>query len=78
MILNVPSARTKYGEVIFEELEFNLASKKRQRTLKLSYQVEKETYLFTSKLNLGKDYQAINRRSSQEGFFEIAFIRKLN
>tara|TARA_B110000014_G_C20125728_1_gene599488 strand:- start:3080 stop:5506 length:2427 start_codon:yes stop_codon:yes gene_type:complete len=78
MILNVPSARTKYGEVIFEELEFNLASKKRQRTLKLSYQVEKETYLFKSKLNLGKDYQAINRRSSQEGFFEIAFIRKLN
>ena len=78
MTLDIPTARTKYGEVIFEEFDFNLASKKRQRNLKLFYQLNKQTYSVTSKLNLIKNRQGIKGRYAQEDFFEISWARKLN
>jgi hypothetical protein len=77
LLLNIPIARTKSKEVIFEEVELNLAPTKKEKTFELSYQIDKQEYSIVGKLKFIENNH-LSSDLSKRYFFDITWQRKLN
>jgi hypothetical protein len=77
LLLNIPIARTKSQEVVFEEVELNLASTKKEKTFELTYQVDKKEYFIASQLKFIKN-NSLSSDLAKRYFFNITWQRKLN
>ena len=77
LLLNIPIARTKSKEVIFEEVELNLTPTKKEKTFELSYQIDKQEYSIASRLKFIEDNH-FSSDLSKRYFFDITWEIKLN
>ena len=77
LLLNIPIGRTKSKEVIFEEVELNLAPTKKEKTFELSYQIDKQEYSIASQLKFIENNH-LSSDLSKRYFFNITWQRKLN
>ena len=77
LLLNIPIGRTKSKEVIFEEVELNLAPTKKEKTFELSYQIDKQEYSIASRLKFIEDNH-FSSDLSKRYFFDITWEIKLN